>query len=193
MADIVPPPIHPSRGPVPDWAEIFWDRVEISDPHWLWTGPTNHGYGTSSHAYREWGTSRVHRVSYLWVYGSIPEGLVLDHLCRVRHCVRPDHLEPVTNTENVHRQFAVKTHCLNGHPLGEYVPGVIRPCAPCQQERGLAAHYATPTNSPSAARCGGCGELRHLRVNGLMHKHKVFSGGTCPGSGQPPTSERSAA
>lgn len=64
---------------------------------------------------------RAHRVVYEQVVGPIPDGLVLDHLCRVRCCCNPDHLEPVTHIENIMRGAgtgaanAVKTHCKNGH------------------------------------------------------------------------------
>lgn len=65
----------------------------------------------------------AHRFAYeLWV-GPIPDGLQLDHLCRTRLCVAPDHLEPVTARENNRRGVgpaalcAAKTHCAEGHPL----------------------------------------------------------------------------
>lgn len=49
---------------------------------------------------------RAHRVIYERLVGPIPEGLVLDHLCEVHRCVNPEHLEPVTNAENVRRAAA---------------------------------------------------------------------------------------
>src|SRR5690554_7572127 len=59
-----------------------------------------------------------HRVMYESFVGPIPEGLHLDHLCRNRACVRPDHLEPVTNRENVHRGLAgPKSRVKRGHAL----------------------------------------------------------------------------
>lgn len=67
----------------------------------------------------------AHRVAFeLWV-GEIPPGLVLDHTCRVRHCVAPEHLEAVTQVENVLRSrglpaiHAAKTHCHRGHAFDE--------------------------------------------------------------------------
>lgn len=65
---------------------------------------------------------RAHRMSYEMFVGDIPEGLVIDHLCRNPACVNPDHLEVVTNKENILRgvgltaQNSKKTHCLRGHP-----------------------------------------------------------------------------
>jgi len=80
----------------------FWARVEVTKTCWLWTGSRSRdGYGKFEPA-----TSvfyKAHRFAYETVVGPIPEGLTLDHLCRVRRCVNPDHLEPVTNQENLLR------------------------------------------------------------------------------------------
>lgn len=65
----------------------------------------------------------AHRVSYILHHGPIPDGLTIDHLCRNRRCVNPDHLEPVSRRENMLRGFGVsginarKTDCPKGHPL----------------------------------------------------------------------------
>lgn len=65
----------------------------------------------------------AHRFAYERLVGLIPEGLQLDHLCRVPYCVNPAHLEPVTSRENTMRGLnfaavnAKKTHCLRGHLL----------------------------------------------------------------------------
>jgi hypothetical protein len=86
------------------------DKITI-DPVtecWQFTGNKtlgNHGYGVVSVA----GTSRVaHRVTYEHYVGPVPVGLQLDHLCRNQACVNPDHLEPVTASENVRRARAAK-------------------------------------------------------------------------------------
>jgi hypothetical protein len=100
--------------------ELFWDRVDQSGECWLWLGSTTRGYG---HLAIDGRTRMAHRVAYELANGPIPTGLVIDHLCRNHSCVRPDHLEPVTNYENVIVRGespvarAVRTGlCKRGHP-----------------------------------------------------------------------------
>lgn len=58
----------------------------------------------------------AHRVAYEQHFGAIPAGLEIDHLCRNRACINPEHLEPVTHAENMRRSAAAtKTHCIRGH------------------------------------------------------------------------------
>ncbi len=79
-------------GPLPAWAPFL-------GPCWLWTGPlTKTGYAHFGVGGR---TLAAHR--YAYGLSAIPAGLTLDHLCRVRHCVNPAHLEPVTQGENSRR------------------------------------------------------------------------------------------
>lgn len=102
----------------------FWDNVE-PEPNsgcWLWAGSVNKdGYASLTLGGR---TVIVHRLSYIQHKGDIPSGLELDHKCRVRCCVNPAHLEPVTHAENVRRGMSgtingarqsAKTHCPHGH------------------------------------------------------------------------------
>lgn len=85
---------------------------------WLWQGAkTWGGYGAISREGRK--GIMLHRYVYEILVGPIPEGLELDHSCKVRSCVNPIHLEPVTHAENQKRAAAHITHCINGH---EYTP-----------------------------------------------------------------------
>lgn len=90
---------------------------------WLWTGGWNtYGYG-SFYAHGE--NMGAHRYSYLLYRGIIPEGMTVDHLCRVRCCVNPAHLTLKTNKENVlcglgrTANNARKTYCARGHMFDE--------------------------------------------------------------------------
>lgn len=96
----------------------FWDKVEKTDTCWLWNGSiASGGYGQFRFQGR---MTLVHRWAYEVTIGPIPDGLQLDHLCRVRHCVNPSHLEPVTCKENLSRGNLnlwqkIKTTCPAGH------------------------------------------------------------------------------
>lgn len=114
----------------------LWQRVDKNGPVptyrpglgpcWLWTAWLDRqGYGHI--AVEDLPLSRLaHRAVYELLRGPIPNGLTLDHLCRVRRCVNPDHLEPVTLLENqariprwVHSSASPNTrrsHCAAGHP-----------------------------------------------------------------------------
>jgi len=85
------------------------DRYNIdSNGCWIWTGAIHKtGYGQV-----KWkGKSTVaHRVIYELLSSDIPSGLVLDHLCNVKKCVNPEHLEPVTYSENTQRAWN-RNHC----------------------------------------------------------------------------------
>lgn len=100
----------------------FWAKVDKQDPSgcWVWTAGTSDGYGWYLIS-RKVGAMRAHRVAYIDRFGEIPKPLVLDHLCRNRGCVNPDHMEVVTIRENTMRgngagaRHARKTHCSHGH------------------------------------------------------------------------------
>jgi|SRR5579863_5247114 len=92
------------------------------------------GCWLSGHSRTSWGYvqfmadhkhTTAHRFAYELFNGPIPEGMQVDHLCRVRHCVNPAHLEAVSKKENILRgesycaQAARKTHCPKGHPYSE--------------------------------------------------------------------------
>lgn len=93
---------------------------------WLWAGfKAPNGYGQVYAPGYGRSPQRAHRVIYEALVGLIPQGLVLDHLCRVRCCVNPEHLEPVTLKANILRgeglsaKNANKTHCPQGHAYAE--------------------------------------------------------------------------
>lgn len=110
--------------------ERFLRFIRITGECWEWTGTRNNrGYGTFSLYFSgrkpsPYKSILAHRFSYESFIGPIPDGLQIDHLCRVRHCVNPNHLEPVTARENTFRSAKsasvindAKTHCPQGHPL----------------------------------------------------------------------------
>lgn len=75
------------------------DRIDRSGACWLWTGNTNDkGYGYITNNGKR---VRVHRVAYVLEHGLIPEGMQVDHSCRVRNCVNPIHLRLATNKQNM--------------------------------------------------------------------------------------------
>lgn len=121
--------------------ERFWKFVKKTDTCWLWIGSTQHGgYGQ----FRDSGKLHaVHRYSYKLV-AEIPDGLTIDHLCKVKTCVNPAHLEPVSMRENVLRSNgpaainARKTHCQRGHEYSKEnaaVYGRRRHCRACRAIR----------------------------------------------------------
>lgn len=111
----------------PYFVERILPRVTFTDTCWLWTGAKNGpGYGML----KWWGDSEfVHRLSYECWNGPIPEGLVINHLCEVKSCLNPDHLEAVTNAEN--RAYSAGT-CKKGHNMdrvGRTNRGQCKVCA----------------------------------------------------------------
>lgn len=107
---------------------------------WLWTrSRSRDGYGWASLNDR---THQAHRLLYVLLKGRPPEGLVLDHLCRVRRCVNPDHLEPVTPRQNLERGITTTsaTHCKKGHELAPYYGQ--RRCIPCKNDYELQRRAA---------------------------------------------------
>lgn len=129
----------------------FWRYVspEPNSGCWLWTGSEADGAGYGGF----WDGKkhcRAHRFSYEAFVGPIPKGLQLDHKCRVRCCVNPDHLEPVTNKTNSLRGIgfaavnAKKTHCYRGHVLEGYnlifSHGNRRECRICRRDRDNVRH-----------------------------------------------------
>jgi hypothetical protein len=98
----------------------FWMRVERNGECWDYTGAPSMRYPTIKR-----GGVAVPAYKYLWglIRGPLPDGFVLDHLCRRTRCVRPLHLEPVTPAENTARSNRIRgtavTHCPRGHEYTE--------------------------------------------------------------------------
>lgn len=101
--------------------DIRLERYMIPEPNsgcWIWIGALN-GDGYGSFNGPDGKSTDAHTASYEHFVGQIPDGLELDHLCRVRCCVNPHHLEPVTRRENLARGInyhSSRTHCPKGHP-----------------------------------------------------------------------------
>lgn len=116
-------------------ADRIRESVLVTDAGcWEWQGALQlNGYATMSTGGRP---KRAHRVSYEAFVGPIPEGLQIDHLCRNRCCVNPEHLEPVTPMENTRR--AMRTHCVNGHEFDSantWMHKGKRYCRECRRQR----------------------------------------------------------
>lgn len=132
------PPL-PDRGP--DWV------VDPETGCWLWVkAKSDTGYGTKRIQRK---SHNAHRWMYERLVGPVPAGKELDHLCRVRACVNPEHLESVTHRENLRRgggpsaDNGRRTHCIHGHEFTEentYRPPKrphTRQCRACMRQREL--------------------------------------------------------
>jgi HNH endonuclease len=123
----------------PERVARFWRRVNRTDACWLWTGGTNgRGYGQLKIDGQQF---YAHRLAFEVERGPIPNGLVIDHLCRTPLCVNPDHLEPVTNTENLRRGVRggdplTRERCKNDHPWDDVyrAPNGTYHCRHCRRE-----------------------------------------------------------
>ena len=128
---------------VVDPEQRFMRHVEKSDECWLWRG-AKHGFGYGQFHGSQGKMVDAHRFAYEMFVGPIPEGLTIDHLCRIRNCVNPAHLEPVTLRENILRGENAnksKTHCKRGHPFDSrntYWRQGERSCRTCRAARSRA-------------------------------------------------------
>jgi len=115
--------------------KLFWAKVNKTGSCWLWMACTLRGYGQYSFGGKNY---RSHRLSWEEVNGPIQKGLQIDHLCRVRNCVNPKHLDVVTNKENHFR--ARREKCKWGHPFST----------------GNTYHYPIKKNGVSSRKCRTC-------------------------------------
>ena len=139
----------------------FWSKVKVSPTGcWIWLAAVNNqGYAFFGCRSRgAWRMELAHRVAYAALVEPFPPGTESDHLCRVRACVNPDHIEPVTHSVNRLRganSSSNRTHCPRGHPYNEantyHYPDGRRGCRTCHREgskrwmRKWRARYRTPT------------------------------------------------
>lgn len=101
-------------------------KIDTKTLCWNWIGYiSKNGYGKIAYNQSTYTGFEAHRLSYILFKGKLNSTLQLDHLCRNRSCVNPDHLEEVTKKENIMRGIGIgvrnkaKTHCPQGH---EYTP-----------------------------------------------------------------------
>ena len=124
----------------------------------VWIGATNNkGYGIVTVDGRQ---ELAHRIAYMATHGPIPESLVIDHKCRVRNCVKVEHLEPVTTGENVRRgktaaALSVGDQCINGHAIATQSDLYVKPngkteCRACRRSEPHRSNRRRPTTQRRA-------------------------------------------
>jgi len=167
-------------GPVPE-------RKPELGPCWVWMAGCSDGYGEFNA-----GGNRIrpaHCISYEWLVGPVPEGLVLDHLCRNRACVRPTHLEPVTRGENNRRGEAPRVRaaregvCERGHPQDDpYIkPSGQVACRQCIEDyklkfRSDPTHPAHRFNRRPGAKFRFLTETQVAEVRRLRARGATYAG-----------------
>lgn len=153
-----------SRKPL---AERFWAKVNKTESCWLWTGShTKAGYGNINVG-KPGENEYAHRVAYRLLVGPILDGKHIDHLCRVRDCVNPEHLEAVTLTTN--NQRAHEFYRERGGNPNNYGPH-----SRCKKGHEYAVFGRVPSYGENTT-CAEC-----LRLAKEKNQSKVFVGTHCP-------------
>jgi len=132
---------------IEDVVNNFWTYVELTDTCWLWTGgKKGEGYGNYPTGADRGLERYAHRFAWQHCMGEIPAGYELDHICGIRNCVNPEHLQLVERGfnglqggKNSANKREAKTHCKRGHEFIEgntYVrPDGSRVCKKCHALR----------------------------------------------------------
>lgn len=158
-------PLRRGRRPTPVSDRVLSRIAAGANGCWIWTGQLNNqGYGAMQFArpgeQPRKRTKLAHRVSYELLVGPIPDGLTIDHLCMVRRCINPGHLEVVTSQENALRspdtlasRWGHRTHCERGHefttdntilrPRRDNPVKFYRDCRQCRKDRSPARAMKT--------------------------------------------------
>lgn len=123
--------------------ERFWAKVDKTDDCWLWVAGKTSGYGVFQPAPGD--AIRAHRFSYQQANGPIPVGLFIDHICHNRACVRPLHLRPVTEKQNMENRERANRNSSTG-VQGVYWSKVARKWQGQVQHHGKR-HYAGVFNT----------------------------------------------
>jgi len=122
----------------------FWQKVNKTSGCWFWTGAlTWNGYGRFHNPALKTNRKQTRAYIFAWElqYGPKKKDMDLDHLCKVRHCCNPDHLEMVTRHVNLLRgEKCQRTHCPQGHaytPENTFIPKgrTDRNCRTCKRHR----------------------------------------------------------
>jgi hypothetical protein len=155
---------------------------------WEWTGRRDpNGYGYLDHLNKNW---LAHRMAYWALAGDFPSHLQLDHLCKNRSCINPDHLEPVTRKENIRRSdspaavYGRRVTCPKGHELIPLAGRPARHCARCDYEyrRDYAKTNSLEPGDPRhgtlygyqrfGCRCDPCREAFNARRRAEYARHR---------------------
>jgi hypothetical protein len=179
--------------------DAFWSRC-AHDPLtgcWLWTATISRdGYGSLKWKINGRSTHGAYRVAYVALVGIVPDGLHLDHLCRVRRCVNPAHLEPVTPRENILRGTAPSARnarkvacssCGGALSFMSQEPQSWRRCQACRRrtanaleakrgELGLCHQAASHGPATRGRRCDACASEHARREAERRNQKKVSLG-----------------